>query len=273
MVTRPVPITIGRQRAPRRVLAATGPTSARNATSWCSLSTDSACPFEAGAAGMARARGERAVTWWRARESLVRRAGVAGCELAALETESFPRLPSQPRGLARAAWRASVRPACPRRGTSVGSGPGRRRGHWPGVRDEQWNHEVSLLTRGGGGRAIAHPQVAGEQHDRGFDGQLPGVLPATGSRRPAAGPAPCPCHGDQGTRRSLGVRLGRHRVAASAPPRGQRPQLGELVDGGQANQAVDDSGWRCWSGRSSTRRSWRPDRSWPRRPGPSSGRR
>ena len=45
-----------------------------------------------------------------------------------------------------------------------------RRGHQPGVHVEQRNHEVRLLARGGEGRAVAHPQVAGEQHDRGLNG-------------------------------------------------------------------------------------------------------
>src|SRR5437016_3456376 len=65
--------------------------------------------LEAGAAGMARPRGERAVGWWRAREWLVRRAGVAGCELAALESESFPGCPPGPLAAAVAvAFRASA---------------------------------------------------------------------------------------------------------------------------------------------------------------------
>src|SRR6478609_5353072 len=42
--------------------------------------------FAVGAAGVVRLRGERAVGWLRAWEWLVRRAGVAGCEPAALET-------------------------------------------------------------------------------------------------------------------------------------------------------------------------------------------
>jgi hypothetical protein len=58
--------------------------------------------FAVGAAGVARPRGERAVGWLRAWEWLVRRAGVAGCEPAALETERFPGCPPGPSGRAAA---------------------------------------------------------------------------------------------------------------------------------------------------------------------------
>jgi len=50
------------------------------------------------------------------------------------------------------------------------AGPVQRRGDQPGVDREQGNHQVRLLARGGEGRVVAHPQVAGEEHDRGLNG-------------------------------------------------------------------------------------------------------
>jgi hypothetical protein len=56
-------------------------------------------------AGPWRGAGRVVVVLVRVRERLVRRAGVAGCEPAALDGESFPACPPGP---STAAWRASV---------------------------------------------------------------------------------------------------------------------------------------------------------------------